>query len=99
MRKYFSSALFVLAIAVSIFVTNLLLPHHYPLFLNSANAQEVSLRHGFSMIPLPDVGEQNDSWSCAPNSAARVLKFYDYRVTYGVMKGYLRSCTIPERVK
>ena len=90
MRKYFSSALFVLAIAVSIFVTNLLLPHHYPLFLNSADAQEVSLRNGYSKIRLPDVGEQNDSWSCGPNSAARVLKFYDYRVTYGVMKGYIK---------
>lgn len=90
MKKYFSSALFVLAIAVSIFVTNLLLPHHYPLFLNSAEAQEVLLRNGYSKITLPDVGEQNDSWSCGPNSAARVLKFYDYRVTYGVMKGYIK---------
>ena len=82
--------LFVFAVAVSILVTNLLFPHNYPLFLNSAKAQEVSLRNGYSKITLPDVGEQNDSWSCAPNSAARVLKFYGYRVSYGVMKGHIK---------
>jgi len=95
MRKYFSSALFVFAITTSALATSLLFPHKYPLSLNTAKAQGIQIIEPISVsnylkITLPDVGEQNDSWSCAPNSAARVLKFYGYRVSYGVMKSHIK---------
>ncbi len=76
---------------VSTVIGSLLIPVFFLSLEESVIAQQgVSLRNGYSMITLPDVGEQSDSWSCAPNSAARVLKFYGYRVSYGVMKGHIK---------
>ncbi len=76
---------------ISTVIGSLLIPVFFLSLEESVVAQQgVSLRNGYSMITLPDVGEQSDSWSCAPNSAARVLKFYGYRVSYGVMKGHIK---------
>jgi hypothetical protein len=38
------------------------------------------------VIELPDTGVQNDSWSCGPNSAARVLRYYGHDVDYAMVR-------------
>jgi hypothetical protein len=40
-----------------------------------------------SPIQLPDTGVQNDSWSCGPNSAARILRYYGHDVDYALVRG------------
>ncbi len=37
-------------------------------------------------LSLPDTGAQNDSWSCGPNSGARVLRFAGYNASYDDLK-------------
>jgi hypothetical protein len=37
-------------------------------------------------IQLPDTGSQNDSWSCGPNSAARILRYYGHDVNYATVR-------------
>jgi hypothetical protein len=37
-------------------------------------------------IQLPDTGAQNDSWSCGPNSAARILRYYGHDVNYATVR-------------
>lgn len=86
MKKYPSSAFLAFAVAVGSFTTTLILPHDYPLFLNPANAQQADIRNGYVWITLPSTGNQDDSWSCGPNSAARVLAFYRHRVNYGQVR-------------
>jgi len=38
------------------------------------------------LIQLPDTGAQDDKWSCGPNSAARVLRYYGHNVDYGTIR-------------
>ncbi len=55
-----------------------------------------SLVLGLSIIPLgvcsanplvlPVVDPQSDRWSCGPNSATRLLRFYGHEVTYSQLK-------------
>jgi Alpha-L-arabinofuranosidase B (ABFB) domain/Peptidase_C39 like family len=52
----------------------------------SVNAQQVSRGDGYVSIQLPSTGNQDDSWSCGPNSAARVLAFYGNRVDYDTVR-------------
>jgi hypothetical protein len=37
-------------------------------------------------IELPDTGAQNDGWSCGPNSAARILRYYGHDVNYATVR-------------
>ena len=37
-------------------------------------------------ISMPPVAAQDDSWSCGPNSAARMLKRYGFPVTYASLR-------------
>jgi hypothetical protein len=37
-------------------------------------------------IQLPDTGAQNDGWSCGPNSAARILRYYGHDVNYATVR-------------
>jgi len=37
-------------------------------------------------IQLPDTGAQNDGWSCGPNSAARILRYYGHDVNYAIVR-------------
>lgn len=51
-------------------------------------------------IALPDTGAQNDSWSCGPNSAARVLKFYGHDVDYAIVRAATeKNFIFPEQIK
>ncbi|WP_161607222.1 C39 family peptidase [Prochlorothrix hollandica] len=52
----------------------------------SVNAQQVSRGNGYVSIQLPSTGNQNDNWSCGPNSAARVLAFYGRNVDYNTVR-------------
>ncbi|MBD2178438.1 C39 family peptidase [Pseudanabaena sp. FACHB-1998] len=46
------------------------------------NSSEFIATGAKQVIELPDTGAQNDSWSCGPNSAARVLRYYGHEVDY-----------------
>ena len=35
---------------------------------------------------LPDTGAQDDGWSCGPNQAARVLRYYGHQVDYDTVR-------------
>jgi hypothetical protein len=48
----------------------------------TVNAQQVSRGDGKVEIQLPRTGSQNDDWSCGPNSAARIIRFYGFNATY-----------------
>ncbi len=37
-------------------------------------------------MELPDTGAQNDGWSCGPNSAARILRYYGHDVNYATVR-------------
>jgi hypothetical protein len=51
-------------------------------------------------LSLPDTGSQNDSWSCGPNSAARVLKFYGHDVDYAIVRAATeKNFILPEQIK
>ncbi|MEE3716119.1 C39 family peptidase [Tumidithrix elongata RA019] len=51
-------------------------------------------------LTLPDTGSQNDSWSCGPNSAARVLKFYGHDVDYDMVRAATeKNFILPEQIK
>jgi len=52
----------------------------------SVNAQQVSRSNGYVSIDLPSTGNQDDNWSCGPNSAARVLAFYGHNVDYNAVR-------------
>lgn len=52
----------------------------------TVNAQQVSRGNGYVSISLPSTGNQNDNWSCGPNSAARVLAFYGHNVNYSTVR-------------
>lgn len=52
----------------------------------SVNAQQVSRSDGYVSISLPSKGNQDDNWSCGPNSVARVLAFYGHNVNYNTVR-------------
>jgi hypothetical protein len=53
---------------------------------SAVNAQQVSRGDGYVSIDLPSTGNQDDNWSCGPNSAARVLAFYGHNVDYNAVR-------------
>jgi uncharacterized protein YvpB len=86
MTKRFSLALLasvfsVSTVAVSVAATSLFVLPPRPI-----SAQQVNIRNGYVWLTLPSTGNQDDSWSCGPNSAARVLAFYGNRVDYGSVR-------------
>lgn len=53
-----------------------------------------------SPIALPDTGAQNDSWSCGPNSAARVLRYYGHDVDYDLVRGATdKKLFLPQKMR
>ncbi len=52
----------------------------------SVNAQQVSRGNGYVSIQLPSTGNQDDKWSCGPNSAARILAFYGHDINYNSVR-------------
>ncbi|WP_019498480.1 C39 family peptidase [Pseudanabaena sp. PCC 6802] len=51
-------------------------------------------------IHLPDTGSQDDTWSCGPNSTARVLKHYGHNVDYATVRATTdRQFLLPSSVK
>ena len=48
-------------------------------------------------IKLPDIKSQNDEWSCGPNSAARVLRYYGHNVDYESVRDKAdQQCMLPD---
>ena len=52
---------------------------HRPQVLMAANLRS-------QPIELSDTGAQDDGWSCGPNSAARVLRYYGHDVNYATVR-------------
>ena len=51
-------------------------------------------------MQLPDTGAQNDSWSCGPNSAARVLRYYGHDVDYAMIRATTdKKLFLPQRMR
>jgi hypothetical protein len=52
------------------------------------------------IIELPDTGAQNDEWSCGPNSAARVLRYYAHNVDYAIVRAATdKKLFLPEKIR
>lgn len=50
-------------------------------------------------MQLPDTGAQDDSWSCGPNSAARVLRYYGHDVDYAMVRDVTnKKLFLPQRM-
>jgi hypothetical protein len=49
-------------------------------------SQDLVATGSSASIQLPDTGAQNDSWSCGPNSAARILRYYGHDVNYATVR-------------
>jgi Peptidase_C39 like family len=63
------------------------------------NAQQVSRSDGYVSVNLPSTGNQDDNWSCGPNSAARVLAFYGHNVDYNAVRSAVnREFMLPPSV-
>jgi hypothetical protein len=53
-----------------------------------------------SPIRLPDTGAQNDGWSCGPNSAARLLRYYGHDVDYALVRGATdKKLFLPQKMR
>lgn len=51
-------------------------------------------------IDLPDTGMQNDVWSCGPNSAARILRYYGHDVDYTVVRAATdKKLFLPQKMR
>ena len=52
------------------------------------------------IIELPDTGAQNDEWSCGPNSAARVLRYYAHNVDSAIVRSATdKKLFLPEKIR
>ncbi len=50
-------------------------------------------------IQLADTGAQDDGWSCGPNSAARVLRYYGHDVDYAMIRAATdKKLFLPQRM-
>lgn len=85
MKKWYLSVLLVFVVALGSITASLILPSSL-LSPNLANAQGVNIRNSYVWLTLPSTGNQDDSWSCGPNSAARILAFYGNQVDYGTVR-------------
>jgi hypothetical protein len=51
-------------------------------------------------LALPPVDQQTEYWSCGPNAAARLLRFYGHAVTYGQLKASVAPLfSVPPRLR
>lgn len=51
-------------------------------------------------MQLPDTGAQDDGWSCGPNSAARLLKYYGHKVDYSIVRAATdKKLFLPQRLR
>jgi uncharacterized protein YvpB len=57
-------------------------PHQKPHQRPKAEQTLIVAGGSSQIIALPDTGVQNDGWSCGPNSAARILRYYGHDVDY-----------------
>lgn len=56
--------------------------------------------NGYVKADLPDTGSQNDNWSCGPNSAARLLRFYGHNVDYNQVRSAVdKEYMLPASIK
>lgn len=54
-----------------------------------------SLKHGEHVeITVPGGSPQNDSWSCGPNSASRLLRSYGINVSYATLKSQAQNACL-----
>jgi uncharacterized protein YvpB len=81
-KKYLSLVLLTFVVAVGSIVTSLVLPKDSPFSPSSAIAQQAEIRNGFASLTLPSTANQDNTWSCGANSAARVLRYYGHGVSY-----------------
>ena len=52
------------------------------------------------VIELPDTGAQDDGWSCGPNSAARVLRFYGHDLDYAMVRAVTdKKLFLPQKMR
>ena len=52
------------------------------------------------VIALPDTGAQNDGWSCGPNSAARILRYYGHDVDYAMVRSATdKKLFLPQKIQ
>ncbi|PZO42146.1 MAG: hypothetical protein DCF19_07845 [Pseudanabaena frigida] len=66
------------------------------------NPEQIQLASSGSSQPidLPDTGAQNDGWSCGPNSAARILRYYGHDVDYTVVRAATdKKLFLPQRMR
>jgi Peptidase_C39 like family len=49
-------------------------------------AAQIAANGSSQVIKLPDTGAQDDNWSCGPNSAARLLRFYGHDLDYEMVR-------------
>jgi hypothetical protein len=62
--------------------------------------QIVAWENALAVIRLPDTGMQDDGWSCGPNSAARVLRYYGHDVDYAKVRAVTdRQLLLPQRFR
>ncbi|MDX2255599.1 MAG: C39 family peptidase [Pseudanabaenaceae cyanobacterium bins.39] len=84
---------------LSAFTKNIAEPSEISEQLESSS-QIVAWGNVSAIIRLPDTGVQNDSWSCGPNSVARVLRYYGHNVNYaGVRDVTDRQLLLPQRFR
>ncbi|TYQ30214.1 C39 family peptidase [Pseudanabaena sp. UWO310] len=51
-------------------------------------------------LQLPDTGAQDDSWSCGPNSAARILRYYGHDVDYAMVREATdKKLFLPQKIR
>ena len=94
-RKFLPSIITGLTILAIVTVASFSLLHP-----QSVNAQQVSRGNGSVSIQLPSTGNQNDNWSCGPNSAARVLAFYGRNVDYNTVRSAVnQEFMLPPSIK
>jgi len=84
-------AIATIAIAVTVTpsisaITTLNLPHGATKKAQDKPQDLVATSGSSEPIQLPDTGAQNDGWSCGPNSAARILRYYGHDVNYATVR-------------
>jgi len=51
-------------------------------------------------IQLPNTGAQDDGWSCGPNSAARLLRYYGHKVDYSIVRAATdKKLFLPQKLR
>jgi len=67
-------------------ITTLKRPHRTEKKSQDKSQDLIAANVSSQPIQLPDTGAQNDSWSCGPNSAARILRYYGHDVNYATVR-------------